>query len=145
MRISVICDKLSVSSKRVVSVLSPLASKSCGGSHIVKKQVRVTCDVERWAAVHFWAIQFSIRDKSWHWIKMMHTTRSCIFYPYFYRPQVTSSVWSWTFEFDVHLFPFDCSIKAHQAVYFTRTRISLMTLLNGFLIFLKVNRLLNYL
>ena len=35
MRISVIYDTLSVSCKRVVRVLSPLASNSCGGSHIV--------------------------------------------------------------------------------------------------------------
>ena len=34
MRISVIYGTLSVSCKRVVSVLSPLASNSCGGSHI---------------------------------------------------------------------------------------------------------------
>ena len=36
MRISVIYGTLSVSCKRVVSVLSPLASNSCGGSHIVR-------------------------------------------------------------------------------------------------------------
>ena len=35
MRISVIYGTLSVSYKRVVSVLSPLASNSCGGSHMI--------------------------------------------------------------------------------------------------------------
>ena len=34
MRISVIYGTLSVSCKRVVNVLSPLASNSCGGSHL---------------------------------------------------------------------------------------------------------------
>ena len=34
MRISVIYGTLSVSCKRVVRVLSPLASNSCGGSHL---------------------------------------------------------------------------------------------------------------
>ena len=37
MRISVIYGTLSVSCKRVVRVLSPLASNSCGGSHIVPR------------------------------------------------------------------------------------------------------------
>ena len=40
MRISVIYGTLSVSCKRVVSVLSPLASNSCGGSHIVRSLKR---------------------------------------------------------------------------------------------------------
>ena len=38
MRISVIYGTLRVSCKRVVSVLSPLASNSCGGSHLSKKK-----------------------------------------------------------------------------------------------------------
>ena len=37
MRISVIYGTLRVSCKRVVSVLSPLASNSCGGSHLCGK------------------------------------------------------------------------------------------------------------
>ena len=49
---------------------------------MVKKQMRVTRDIQGWGAVH--SIQFSIRDKTWHWVRMMRTTRSSIFYPYFY-------------------------------------------------------------
>ena len=41
MRISVIYSTLSVSCKRVVSVLSPLASNSCGGSHIVNRTYQI--------------------------------------------------------------------------------------------------------
>ena len=39
MRISVIYGTLRVSCKRVVSVLSPLASNSCGGSHLLERQM----------------------------------------------------------------------------------------------------------
>ena len=44
MRISVIYGTLSVSCKRVVSVLSPLESNSCGGSQIVKQNLKLKVD-----------------------------------------------------------------------------------------------------
>ena len=47
MRISVIYGTLSVSCKRVVSVLSPLASNSCGGSHM-------------W---EFYAVRFHVKNR----------------------------------------------------------------------------------
>ena len=43
MRISVIYGTLSLSCKHVVRVLSPLASNSCGGSHLVHQTLSVNC------------------------------------------------------------------------------------------------------
>ena len=51
MRISVIYGTLSVSCKRIVSVLSPLASNSCGGSHIWKLCAKTGDDLLRTADV----------------------------------------------------------------------------------------------
>ena len=49
MRISVIYGTLSVSCKRVVSVLSPLASNSFGGSHFwLNRRTDVSSNVNRW-------------------------------------------------------------------------------------------------
>ena len=47
MRISVIYGTLRVSCKRVVSVLSPLASNSCGGSHMLE----------------FYAVRFHVKNR----------------------------------------------------------------------------------
>ena len=51
LRISVIYCTLSVSCKRIVSVLSPLASNSCGGSHIWKLCAKTGDDLLRTADV----------------------------------------------------------------------------------------------
>ena len=48
MRISVIYGTLSVSCKRVVRVLSPLASNSCGGSHIWKSYIHNSIIILSW-------------------------------------------------------------------------------------------------
>ena len=64
MRISVIYGTLSVSCKRVVSVLSPLASNSCGGSQIITKN-----NTQGWWIVHIdqiWRMWAIYRRLPWY-------------------------------------------------------------------------------